>query len=102
MSIGEEAVVTFIMLGKYSSEAMEGISGERTEKATAVIKNLGGQVTSMYALMGGYDLALIVEFPGVQQAMQASVALNRLTGVGFVTCPAIPVDEFDEMAAEAQ
>ena len=93
--------MTFLMLGKYTSESAKGISRERTGKATAVVKNLGGQVTSMYALMGQHDVALIIEFPGVNEAMKASVALSRLTGIGFETAPAVPVDEFDEMAGEA-
>jgi uncharacterized protein with GYD domain len=93
-------VVTFLMLGKYSQDAAQGISRQRTEKATAVIKNLGGQTKSMYALLGGHDLALIIEFPGVEEAMKASVALSRLTGVAFVTSPAMPVEAFDRIAGE--
>ena len=91
---------TFFMFGKYSSEAMKGMSAKRTEEANSLIKKLGGEVISIYALLGVHDLVLIVNFPGIEQAMKASVALSKSTGVSFTTSPAITVEEFDRMVAE--
>ena len=91
---------TFLMFGRYSSEAVKQISAERTGKATSVIKKFGGQVNSMYALLGEYDLVLIVELPGVEEAMKASLALTQLTGISFSTSPAVTVETFDKMVAE--
>ena len=91
---------TFFMLGKYSSESMKGMSAERTEKATSIIKKFGGELQSTYALLGGYDLVLIANFPGIEETMKASVALSKLTGISFSTFPAITVEEFDKMIAE--
>lgn len=91
---------TFFMVGKYSSEALKEISAERTDKANNLIKKFGGEVTSMYALLGEKDLVFIVNLPGIEQAMQASVALSKLTGISFTTSPAITVEEFDKMIAE--
>lgn len=88
---------TFILLGKYTQEALKGISAKRTEKATRLIEKFGGQVKAIYALLGAYDLILIAEFPGVNEVLQASVALTKLTGIGFTTSPAIPVEEFDKL-----
>ena len=48
----------FMMFGKYSSEALKGISPERTDKAVEVIKKNGGKVISMYAVLGEHDLVL--------------------------------------------
>lgn len=90
-------MVKFLMLGKYSQAAIEGIAASRTKKAIELIEKNGGKVNSMYALLGNYDLAFIVEFGGIQEAMEASVALAKLTGVGFVTSPAITVEEFDKI-----
>ena len=42
----------FLMFGKYSSEAMKGISTDRTEKTRGVIQENGGKIISMYAVMG--------------------------------------------------
>ena len=91
---------TFLMFGRYSSEAVKQISAERTGKATSVIKKFGGQVNSMYALLGEYDLVLIVELPGVEEAMKASLALTQLTGISFSTSPAVTVETFDKVVAE--
>jgi uncharacterized protein with GYD domain len=86
----------FLMLGKYSQEAVKGITAERTKKVVDTIEKSGGKVDSMYALLGCYDLAFIVDFGGITQAMKASVALTKLTGIGFTTSAAITVDEFDK------
>ncbi len=91
---------TFLMFGRYSSEAVKQINAERTGKAASVIKKFGGQVNSMYALLGEYDLVLIVELPGVEEAMKASLALTQLTGISFSTSPAVTVETFDKMVAE--
>ncbi len=88
----------FLMLGKYSVEAIKGITAERTKKVTDTIEKSGGKVDSMYALLGKYDLALVVDFPGIKEMLRASVALTKLTSIGFTTSPAISVEEFDKIA----
>jgi len=92
-------MATFFMFGKYSSEALKGMSAERTDKAADLIKKFGGEVKSMYALLGKHDLVLIADFPGIDGVMKASVALNRLTGISFTTSPAVTVKEFDKIMA---
>ncbi len=87
----------FLMLGKYSVEAIKGITAERTKKGVEIIEKSGGKVNAMYALLGNYDLAIVADFPGIQEAMKASVALGELTGIGFTTSPAITVEEFDKI-----
>ena len=90
----------FFMFGKYSSEALKEISPERTKKVASLIEKFGGKVNSIYALLGEYDLVLIADFPGMQEVMKASVALNRLTGISFSTSPAVTVEEFDKLITE--
>jgi uncharacterized protein with GYD domain len=89
----------FFMYGKYSKEAMEGISADRTKKALDAIAKAGGKVNSMYALLGKYDIVLITDFPGVAEVMKASIALNKLSGIAFTSFPAIPIEEFDKIMA---
>ena len=91
---------TYLMLGKYSSEAMKKITAERTKKAVNLIEKVGGKVESMYALLGENDLAFIVSFPGTQEAMKASIALTKLTDISFSTYPAIIIEEFDKIVSE--
>lgn len=93
-------MTTFFMFGKYSSEALKQMSAERTDKAVSLIKKFGGEVISMYALLGDQDLILIVDFPEMEQAMKASVALTKMTGVSFTTLPAVAVEDFDKMMTE--
>ena len=92
-------MATFMMFGRYSSEALKGISTNRTKKATELIKKSGGEIISMYALLGANDLVLIVELPGLEEAMKVSVALGKETGIGFTTSPAVKVEDFDKLMA---
>jgi len=55
---------------------------------------------SMYVLLGEKDLVFIVNFPEIEQAIKASVALSKLTGISFTTLPAVSVEEFDKMISE--
>ncbi len=93
-------MATFLMFGKYSSEALKGISSKRTEEASSLIKRFGGEVKATYSLLGEKDLVIIVTFPGIEGAMKASVALSKMSGVSFTTSPAVTVEEFDKMMAE--
>jgi uncharacterized protein with GYD domain len=88
---------TFLMFGKYSSEALRDMSAQRTEQAVDLIHKFGGEVDAMFAILGPYDLVFIVSFPGTEDAMKASVALSKLTGIGFSTAPAVAVQDFDEL-----
>jgi uncharacterized protein with GYD domain len=90
-------MVTFLMFGKYSMGAVEEISAARTVEATGMIGDAGGEVKAGYALLGEYDLVLIVDFPGVKEAMKTSVELTKLLGIAFTTSPAVTVEEFDEL-----
>jgi len=90
-------MATFLMLGKYSTDAVKQISAERTEKTVKLAQQFQGEVKGMYALLGEYDLLFIVEFPGETQAMQFSVALARLSGIAFTTSPAVTVADFDRL-----
>jgi len=93
-------MATFLMFGNYSSEAMKAISAKRTEEAVSLIKKFGGEVKAMYSMLGEKDLVFILTFPGIEQAMKASVALSKRTGISFTTSPAVTVEEFDKMMGE--
>ena len=93
-------MATYFMFGTYSADAIKGISAERTKEAAAVVKKYGGEVKSGYALLGEHDLVLIVDLPDTEQAMKTSVALAKLTGIGFTTAPAVSVDAFDKIITD--
>ena len=87
----------FFMYGKYTKDAIGGMSSDRTKKALDLIVMAGGKVNSVYALLGKYDLVLIADFPGIAEVMRASVMLNKLTNISFTSFPAIPIEEFDKI-----
>ncbi len=92
-------MATFFMFGKYNAQSVKGISTQRTQKAADVVKKLGGNVQSSYALLGCQDLVFIVDLPDTAKAMKASIELAKATGIGFTTSPAVTVEEFDKIVA---
>jgi len=94
-------MTTFFMFGNYSPESIKDMSIERTQQIVQEIQNLGGEMTAMHALLGEYDLLFCVQLPEVSDAMKASVALTRLTGISFTTCPGVSVETFDRMVTAA-
>jgi uncharacterized protein with GYD domain len=90
----------FLMFGKYSPKSLKDASAERTKEALNAIKQFKGQVEAMYATLGPNDLVIVANFPGANEAMQASIALTKLTAIGFTTSPAVPVDVFDKLLAD--
>jgi uncharacterized protein with GYD domain len=95
-------ITIFFMFGKYTTEAMQGISPERTEKAIQLIKANKGKVVSMVAVMGEHDLVFTLDFPDAESAFATSVGLNKLTGISFTTSPVVEVEMFDKLIARVK
>jgi uncharacterized protein with GYD domain len=93
-------MATYFLFGKYSSGATNGMTADRTEKANKLIHKYGGEIKSIYALLGEKDLVIIATFPDTKQAMKSSIAINKLTGIAFTTSEAITVEDFDKMIAD--
>lgn len=93
-------MATYLMFGKYSSRALQEMSIQRTDRAVDLIKQLGGEVQAMYATLGQYDLVFVVSLAGNEEAIKASVALTKLTGIAFNTLPAVTVQDFDKLMSE--
>jgi uncharacterized protein with GYD domain len=93
-------MATYFLFGKYSSEATKGMSSERTGKANKLLQKLGGEIKSIYALLGEKDLVIIATFPGTQQALKASLSISKLTGITFTTSEAIQVEDFDKLISD--
>jgi uncharacterized protein with GYD domain len=90
-------MATYFMFGKYSQDSIKKISAQRTNEAVAAIEKAGGKAKSGYALLGEYDLVLIVELSSTEQAIKTSVALTKLLGISFTTSPAVSMEEFDKL-----
>ena len=93
-------MATYFMFGKYSSDAIKSMNAGRTEKANKLIQKYGGEIKSIYALMGEKDLVIIATFPGTEQVVKSSLAISKLTGIAFTTSEAIAVEDFDRMISD--
>ena len=93
-------MATFLMFGKYSAQALKEMSPARTQKVTKKVKEMGGEVKAIYAMLGKFDLLLVVNLPGIDAAVKASLALSKMTGISFTTAPALPVEEFDKIIGQ--
>jgi uncharacterized protein with GYD domain len=89
----------YLLLGKYSLEAMRGISAQRTQEAKKIVEDAGGKVEAIYALLGPYDLALILDLPDDKSAMKVSLELTKMSSIAFTTLPAVDVEEFDKLVS---
>jgi uncharacterized protein with GYD domain len=85
------------MFGRYSLDAVKGISAKRTNQAQTLVKKYGGEVKAGYALLGGTDIVLVVELQDNERAMQVSAALTKMLGISFKTSPAVSFEEFDKL-----
>ena len=89
---------TYFMIGKYSHGALKEVSASRTKRAEHLIARYQGTIKNMYVLMGQYDLVLIVDLPNNEDAIKVSTSLTNMTGISFMTCPAVSVSDFDDFA----
>jgi uncharacterized protein with GYD domain len=81
-----------------SVNAVKDVSSVRTMKATTIVEKYGGRIQAVYALLGGADVLAIIDFPGMNEAMKASIELTKLLGIAFSTSPAMTIGEFDKLA----
>ena len=68
----------YLLFGKYSSEALKGISAKRSEDAKALFKKHGGELKAAYATLGGAACSGNCE-PSVEVAQAAMQKLFRET-----------------------
>jgi uncharacterized protein with GYD domain len=89
-------MATYFFFGKYSFDALGKIGASRTKDAKAIIGDCGGLLKAAYTLLGETDLVLITEFPSVEKAMKASIAMSKKYKISFTTSPAVSVEDFDK------
>ncbi len=93
-------MTTFFLFGRYTSESIKKIDAKRTKKAEEIISGYGGTLKWVYAILGDDDLLFMVELPGIGEAVQASLAISKATGIAIRSAPAVPVALFDNLAQE--
>ncbi len=92
----------FMMFGKYTPEALRGISADRTRQVQEIVEGNGGEVRAMYAVMGEHDLVFIFDLPDSDRAMMTAVAIEQSTGIMLRTSPVVEVEKFDRLVGKPQ
>ena len=92
-------MATYIMLGKYSPDALGRISADRTWEALAQIKENGGEPKATWVTLGGTDVVAVMDLPDTEHALRTSIGLSKLLGISFTTLPAVTAEEFDKLMA---
>lgn len=90
-------MATYLMFGQYSEGSVKKISAKRTKDAQALVKKYDGKIKGGYAMLGEFDLLLILEAKDNQRAMQVSIGLSKLLDIAFTTAPAVSIEEFDKL-----
>lgn len=90
----------FLILGSYSCDGIAKANAERTKRVSQLVKTMGGKLCEAYALLGQFDLALIVDLPTNADALKLAGILNSSFGISSTTFPAVAIERFD-MIAEA-
>ena len=93
-------MATYFLFGKYSAEAFTGMGASRTENARKLVKEFGGEIKSIHALLGEKDLVMIATLPGTEEALKFSLALAKSTGIAFTTSEAVDVEDFDKLISD--
>jgi uncharacterized protein with GYD domain len=87
----------YLLFGKYSQESIQKISAARTEEVMELIKENGGEYISGYALLGEQDIVVVVDLPGIEEAIKVSVGMAKMFGIAVTTSPAVSIGEFDKL-----
>lgn len=88
---------TFLMFGNYSADSIRSVSEQRTRHVMELVKETGGEILAMYALLGAFDLVVVIKLPRFEDAANLSMLMSQSLGITFSTMPAIPVREFEEL-----
>lgn len=69
----------FVVLGKLTHKAIEGIKGvaERDAKAEQVIKAAGGKLLAHYYTLGRYDFVAIIELPSQEALVKVLIEIGQ-------------------------
>lgn len=94
-------MATFVTLGRMSAQSMKESNPQQLTDAMALIKKNGGELIAGYAMMGKYELILILEMPNIEQMMKTTIGLTRmLGGITFTTSPAFTLEEANKFMYE--
>src|SRR3712207_5391916 len=103
---GEQVLPTFIVQGRYSLEAMQGMVARPEDRAGSVAKlmeSVGGRLLSYYMTFGTSDFHVTVEAPDERTMLSVLAVAGAGPGVRELSTPlAIPAGPGMQVFAKAK
>jgi uncharacterized protein with GYD domain len=95
-------MASYVMVFNFTAKGVENVheSPKRVEAAKETCRNLGGEVTAFYGLMGRYDTMLILEAPDDGTALRIAASISRKGNVRTETWRAFSEGEFRELVSD--
>ena len=92
-------MAAYVLLIKWTDQGMRQIrdSPNRLDKAKAMLRDMGGQITAFYMTMGEYDMVATYEAPDDAIAARFTLMLGMLGNVRSTTLKAFPEKAYREI-----
>jgi uncharacterized protein with GYD domain len=92
---------TYVMLVNWTEQGIRNISEgpKRLDTAKALLKDMGGEVMSVYLTMGLYDLVVTYDAPDDAVAARFALALGKIGNVRTTSLKAFPEQAYRQIVA---
>ena len=92
-------MAAYVLLIKWTDQGMRQIRDppNRLDKAKAMLRDMGGQITAFYMTMGEYDMVATYEAPDDAVAARFTLMLGMLGNVRSTTLKAFPEKAYREI-----
>ena len=92
-------MAAYVLLIKWTDQGMRQIrdSPNRLDKAKAMLRDMGGQITAFYMTMGEYDMVATYEAPDDAIAARFTLMLGMLGNIRSTTMKAFPEKAYREI-----
>ena len=92
-------MAAYVLLIKWTDQGMRQIrdSPNRLDKAKAMLRDMGGQITAFYMTMGEYDMVATYEAPDDAIAARFTLMLGMLGNLRSTTMKAFPEKAYREI-----
>jgi uncharacterized protein with GYD domain len=94
-------MATYIILVSWTQEGIKNVKGspDRLDAAKKAFKAFGGELKEFYLTMGRYDMVIVAEGEGDENAAKVALAIGSGGAVRTETLRAFPEDEYRKIIA---
>lgn len=92
---------TYVMLVNWTEQGIRNVSEgpKRLDTAKAMLKDMGGEVRSVYLTMGQYDLVVTLDAPDDAVAARFVLMLGKVGNVRTTSLKAFPEQAYRQIIA---